>query len=135
MLLAAGHQTSRDAYNFYHTSHSVHVEQAFGRLVRRCGIFWSSLRFNLPRVGVIVGAAMRLHNWCIEEGAQLPRGTSTSETELQESFWRWWSNVTALRETISSRQGIRSDLHNSTLRDMFTQQLADIGATRPIYHH
>jgi hypothetical protein len=135
MLLAEGHQTSHDTYNFYYSSHRVHLEQAFGRLVRRWRTFWSSLRFNVPRVGIIFGAAMRLQNWCTEEGVQLPRGTSTDEIELEESFKRWWSNVTALRETISSRQGIRSDLNNSTLRDIFTQKLADTGAKGPLHHH
>jgi hypothetical protein len=132
MLLEEGHRTSRDAYNFYHSSHRVHVEQAFGR---RWGILWSSLRYDLPRNGVIVGAAMRLQNWCIDEGAQVPRGTPQSDAEVEDSFRRWWSNATALREVIASRQGTRSDLHASRLREMLVEQLADTGAMRPLGHH
>jgi DDE superfamily endonuclease len=40
MLLVSGFQTCRDAYNFYQSSHRVHIEQAFGMLVDRqlvCG--------------------------------------------------------------------------------------------------
>jgi hypothetical protein len=39
---------SRDAFNFYHSSPRMHVEQAFGMLVQRFGILWRKLKFSLP---------------------------------------------------------------------------------------
>jgi hypothetical protein len=58
LLSEEGQQSSRDAYNYFQTSHRVHVELAFGRLVRRWEILWSPLKFDLPRIGIIVGVAM-----------------------------------------------------------------------------
>jgi DDE superfamily endonuclease len=134
LLSEEGQQSSRDAYKYFQSSHRVHVEQAFGRLVRRRGILWSPLKFDLPRIGIIVCVAMRLQNYCIDESAHVPRGSPANEIEVNEAFRRWWSNATALREIVSTRQGARSDLQCNTLRDMLTEQLANIGAMRPTGH-
>jgi DDE superfamily endonuclease len=134
LLSEEGQQSSRDACNCFQSSHWVHVEQAFGRLVRRWGILWSPLKFDLPRIGIIVGAAMRLQNFCIDEFAHVPRGSPANEIEADEAVRRWWSDATALREIVSIRQGARSGLQCSTLRDILTEQLANIGAMRPTGH-
>jgi DDE superfamily endonuclease len=131
MLSEEGHQLSRDAYNYFQSSHRIHVEQAFGRLVRRWGVLWSPLRFDFPRIGIIVGVAMRLQNYCIDEAAHVPKGSPANEIEVNEAFGRWWNNATALREIVSTRQGVRSDLQCSNLRNMLTEQLGIIGAMRP----
>jgi hypothetical protein len=132
-LLLPGFETCRDAYNFYQSSHRVHIEQAFGMLVRRFGIFWRPLGFDLPRCGVIVGVAMRLHNWCIDHNAKIPQETRETRASNKEAFSRWWDNATSLREDAGARQGQRSDLQpNSALRDALTEHLAAIGAIRPL---
>ena len=33
-----------DSFNFYHSIHRIHVEQAFGVFVKRWGIFWKPLQ-------------------------------------------------------------------------------------------
>jgi DDE superfamily endonuclease len=131
MLLVSGFQTSRDAYNFYQSCHRVHIEQAFGMLVNRFGIFWRPIVFDLPRCGVIVGAAMRLHNWCVEHNSKMPE-TERAQTEFEGQFTHWLDEAAGLRESISSRQVTRSDLMQShTLGDTLTEILEEIGATWP----
>ena len=41
------------------------IECAFGMLVRRWGILWRPLGFAFERRSPLIGALMRLHNWCI----------------------------------------------------------------------
>jgi hypothetical protein len=131
MLLASGFQTSRDAYKFYQSSHRVHIEQGLGMLVNRFGIFWRPLVFDLPRCEVIVGVAMRLHNWCVEHNSKMPE-IDRAKTQFDGQFAHWWGEAAGLRESISSRQGTRSDLvQNHILRDALTNMLEEIGASRP----
>jgi hypothetical protein len=77
-------------------------------LVRRFGTFWRPLSFDLPRCGVIVGVAMRLHNWCIDHNAKIPQETRETRESNKEAFSRWWDNTTSLREDAGARQGHRS---------------------------
>jgi DDE superfamily endonuclease len=85
MLAEVGYYTSRNAYNVYQSSHRMHVEQTFGRLVRRWGILWIPLRFNLPIIGVIIGLAMRLQNYCINSSS-VPRASPANEIHIREPF-------------------------------------------------
>jgi hypothetical protein len=94
-LLLHGFETSRDAYNLFQSSHRVHIEQAFGLLVRRFGIFWRPLAFDLPRCSVIVGVMMRLHNWCIDHNARMPQEMREAQNDYEEAFSRWWENATS----------------------------------------
>ncbi len=58
-----------DGFKFYHSSHPIHLEQAFGVLLQRWGILWKPLRFQVDSAIVIVSVTMRLHNfWIDEEG-------------------------------------------------------------------
>ena len=42
------------------------IQCAFGMLVRRWGVFWRPLEVAFDRRAPLVGAAMRLHNYCID---------------------------------------------------------------------
>jgi len=55
-----------DAFNFYQSSHRMHIEQAFGILMARWGILWRPLRFSLSQNIRVFKLAMCLHNFCIE---------------------------------------------------------------------
>jgi DDE superfamily endonuclease len=59
---------SRDAFNFFHSSLRMHVEQAFGMLVQRFGILWRKLMFSLPVSTLVFSTCFRLHNFCINNG-------------------------------------------------------------------
>lgn len=57
---------SMDSFNFHHSSCRMVVEQAFGILVSRFGIFWSPLRGTLKRKTKIISTAVKLHNFIID---------------------------------------------------------------------
>jgi DDE superfamily endonuclease len=128
MLLASGFLTSRDAFNIYQNSHRVHIEQAFGMLVNRFAIFWQPFMFDLLRCRVIVGVAMRLKNWYVELNSKMPE-SEREQRQFDGQCAHWWDEAAGVRECVSSRQGMISDLmQNSTFRDSLTEILEDIGA-------
>jgi hypothetical protein len=62
-------EVERDAFNYYHSSTRIHVEQAFGTLVSRFGILWKPVRFHLRKVPIILHACMILRSFCIDNSA------------------------------------------------------------------
>jgi hypothetical protein len=58
---------ARDAFNFYQSSLRIHIEQAFGQLVRRFGIFWKPIQFSIHSVLALVHACMCIHNFIIDQ--------------------------------------------------------------------
>lgn len=58
--------TDKDAFNFYHSSCRMVVEQVFGMLVGRFGIFWRHMRTRLEKSTRIIGVACKLHNFIID---------------------------------------------------------------------
>lgn len=64
---AATYQSPEDTFNYWHSNSRIRVECAFGEFIMRWGLFWSKLRFPLPKIGPIVISAMKVHNFLIDE--------------------------------------------------------------------
>jgi len=58
---------SNNAFNYFHSANRIYIECAFGELIMRWGIFWRSLRFSLRKCGMVIKAAMLLHNFLINQ--------------------------------------------------------------------
>jgi hypothetical protein len=84
--------TSRDAFNFFHSSLRMHVEQAFGMLVQRFGILWRKRMFYLPVSTLELSTRFRLHNFCIENGESSLGAILRSEEQSVSdvAFGRWF---------------------------------------------
>lgn len=54
----------KGGYNFYLSSSRIHIEQAFGMLSRRWGVFWRPLRVSFPKRPSVIRACFRLHSFC-----------------------------------------------------------------------
>ena len=67
-----------DAFNFFLSSSRIYIECAFGELVRRWGIFWRTLNFDLAKSQKIVQVRMLLHNFIKSEG----------NNDTDDSDWR-----------------------------------------------
>jgi DDE superfamily endonuclease len=123
----------RDAFNFYHSSLRMHVEQSFGIMVARFGILWRSLRFPLPVVPRILSACMRIHNFCIDQ--KVPPITAASDaatkSATEEAFVAWWNNAEEPRDQ-DSQQGRRNDLGSIKKRDGLADLLHMDGIHRPM---
>lgn len=83
-----------NSFNFYLSSHRMHVEQAFGILKKMWGILWRPMKYNLGRVTKIVNVAMQLHNFCINEDKGVnKRNVSDAErsrTAVELEHWLLW---------------------------------------------
>ena len=53
-----------DAFNFFHSTHRVHIEQSFGQLVRKWKILKSVMAYDLPTCTKIIKVCALLHNFC-----------------------------------------------------------------------
>ena len=56
-----------DDFDYHQSSNRMPIECAFGILVQRWGILWRPLRCRFDRRAPLIGACMRLHNFCIDE--------------------------------------------------------------------
>ncbi len=60
-------QGKGERFDFYQSSNRMAIECAFGILIRRWGVLWRKLRQRFDRRAPLIGALMRLHNFCIDE--------------------------------------------------------------------
>jgi hypothetical protein len=127
--------TGSDAFNFFHSSLRMHVEQAFGILVQRFVILWQKLTFSLPACILVLSACFRLHNFCIDIGEESLRTVLQSEDRIvsDSSFRRWLSAMRKARADQISQilRGRRRDLEASELREHMTHDPYQIGCSRP----
>jgi DDE superfamily endonuclease len=124
----------RDSFNFFQSSLCVHVEQAFGIFVKRFGILWRPLEFDLPRASRIVYACALLHNYIVDSSEDDEMDSVQSEAEHQyavEAFRRWRTDSKHLRSASRSGSGARSDLQRSNMRDMLVARIEELGKLRP----
>jgi DDE superfamily endonuclease len=125
------HGTGRDAFNFFHSSSRMHVEQSFGIVVARFGLLWRPLRFHIRKVPIIVIACMALHNYyidCNEEDVATIM-TNAEKERVKTAFATWWRAGT---DGISnSVQGRRRDSETSEVRDILTAHVMEYGLIRP----
>ena len=55
-----------DDFDYPQSSNRMAIECAFGILVQRWGVLWRPLRCRFDRRAPLIGACMRLHNFCID---------------------------------------------------------------------
>jgi len=101
--------TREDAFNFYHSLHRMHVEQAFGGTCGEMGILWKPLQFDLYNSAGILDVVLKVHNYCIEDIERcMNTGRTADERQSHcNNFGRWMGRTTA---RFSSNAGRRRDL-------------------------
>lgn len=65
MVVPSG-AAQHDSYDYVQSSARMPIECAFGMLVRRWGLLWRPLEIRFDRRSAVIGACMRLHNFCID---------------------------------------------------------------------
>jgi hypothetical protein len=129
----------KDAFNYYLSLNRQVIERAFGLLVQRWGIFWRPLKLSMEHRGVAIRVACRLHNICISDiGCKRLRPISRLSVpgfsnDTDYSNMENTNQSIQLTDGVPIRSGYRSDLEVSTHRDMWTQQILDMGLQRPVY--
>ena len=74
-------------FDFYQSSNRMAIECAFGIFVRRWGVFWRPLEIKFKHRAALIGAAMRLHNFCINQRISLELKQVAGATEMQPRVW------------------------------------------------
>jgi len=126
-----GLSQEQDAFNLYLSSCRMAVEQAFGMLVSRFGIFWSPLRFGLAKYTLILMVACKLHNFIIESGDL----SYFDSLEVADENNVAGKPVVYLQNDLHTEQHIQRSRQrrreNSSLRDSIASRLSLLGLIRP----
>lgn len=75
-----------DTFNFFLSSSRIYIECAFGELVRRWGILWRTLSFDLTKSQKIVQVCMLLHNLIKDENE------NENENDFNDLDWQPFSD-------------------------------------------
>ena len=127
-----------DAFDFHQSSNRMPIECAFGMLVRRWGVFWRPLSIRFNRRAALIGACMRLHNFCIDRRLQevaLPQYGGL--TEIQPGRLHTTPLFDAMGRPVhflDIERGPRTDyrrMPKSTRRDELVALVAGSGLHRP----
>lgn len=121
-----------EAFNFYQSQLRITIERAFGVLVRRWGILWKAMEYDLEFQFEIVHACCRLHNFCISRRllpiqiVSPPSIIAINENgSLSDSSWHLPNSSNVMNAT---RTG-------STLRSSIVNTLRTKGITRIRSHN
>lgn len=118
-----------DAFNFYHSSLRMHIEQAFGMLVAKWRIL-RFLNFSVNDSAEIIGLAMKLHNFCLEHGETvLPSaGRASEERQFLDKSQEWYEEA---KENIRHQIGEQNGESSSEKRDSLIYIVKNNGYQRP----
>lgn len=118
----------KESYNFYHSQLRITIERTFGIIIRRWGIFWHGIEYDLPFVIDILHACIRLHNFCTDQSLPIlesahrvpPSHVAVDEDGiLMDEIWR--ANAEPSEEmrgpTIKTRGG------SNALQDWITDEI------------
>jgi len=112
---------------FMLSSLRIHIEQAFGMLVWRWGVFWRPIRVPFAKRPSLMRACFRLHNFC--------RDHATDGTNFVAPFGddRIGGNVFfSHNDAVSTDQrGGRRDRERSAFRVKMTGRVEELGLLRP----
>jgi hypothetical protein len=122
----------KDCFNYWHSSARIHIEQAFGMLVGRWGVFWRPLRTTVDKAGQIVLLCMKLHNFVLDSGDMgipAPCAADTSGHTHDPDYEVHEQDQADTQEALHRR---RRDIESSALRAELTAEIKDLGLVRPV---
>ena len=76
-----------DTFDYHQSSNRVAIERAFGMLIRRWAVLWKPLAMRFDRRAPVVGACIRLHNFCIREGIEEETDVDDTISQIQPCRW------------------------------------------------
>ncbi|MGB1592517.1 MAG: transposase family protein, partial [Promethearchaeia archaeon] len=76
-----------DDYDYHQSSNRMPIECAFGIIYQRWGVLWRPLRCRFDRRAPLVGACIRLHNFCIDERVSFSMRTVNGFGQVQPGRW------------------------------------------------
>ena len=129
-----------EAFNFYQSQLRITVECAFGVLVRRWGILWKAMEYDLDFQFEIVHACCRLHNFCISRRllafniiSAPPLIAINPNGSLSDPAWHL--PIGAVSDLLTPDDHATRTRCGSTLRSSIVQTLNTRGITRIRAHN
>lgn len=135
-----------DSYNYYQSSHRMHVEQAFGIRTSKWRVLKCPLNYELNRCTDIINATALLHSFCMEsKNGDGPRDEVESYRleEAEYDLQKWISLIryqvdmdSYLDEAVPSTEDLFGTLNNfrkSKLRSAHVKHLWRHGLLRPAW--
>lgn len=121
----------KDSFNYYLSSCRITIEQAFGMLVSRFGIFWSPLRFSLATNTLIIMVACKLHNFIIDSRDD----TYYNQLDIAEDNNVQGSPTVYIQDYLHTEQDLQRSRNrqreDSSIRDEIASELNVLGLLRP----
>jgi DDE superfamily endonuclease len=124
----------RDCFNYWQSSARIHIEQAFGMMVGRWGIFWRHIRGTVQKASRVVVVCMKLHNFIIGQGSIAVPDFFEEDNEQHRDAPDRSVHFQDDVDTDDIMHRRRRDLESSSLRDIMTQELKDMGLRRPNWY-
>ena len=123
-----------DDFDFYQSSNRMAIECAFGILIRRWGVLWRPLEVAMQRRAPLIGALMKLHNFCINERISVELRSAGCLCEINPKTWApsplFGSNGEPL-ENLDTFDHSAAGGGRGTRRSMLAAALSDSCLKRP----
>jgi len=117
----------RDGYNFYQSSARMHIEQSFGLLVWRWGVFWRPLRVPFRKRPGLIRACFKLHNHCRRWDGEAVTSIAPFDKDSAGGSMVVEGNYNGA----GGQRGRRRDCERSALRSRMTSRVELLGRRRP----
>lgn len=117
----------KDAYNYWHSVSRTFVEQVFGQVVGRWGIFWRPLRFTLAVCNKILPVVAQRHNFLVDR-----RSPTCEELGVEDAARA--AGATIVQDQCDLDQRLRQrrrDREVCPLRVALTRRLKNLQCHRP----
>jgi DDE superfamily endonuclease len=109
--------SDKDCYNYWQSNARICIEQAFGMLVGRWGIFWRPIRAALPKASRVVVVCMKLHNFIVSNGSIAVPDAYEEDSILHHDAPDYSVHAQDELDTDFATHRRRRDLETSELRE------------------
>ena len=137
MMVPSG-DPALDDYDFHQSSNRMPIECAFGILIHRWAVLWKPLKVRFDRRAPLIGACMRLHNFCIDKRIETELTEKHGMTEVNPDRWAHGPKFDRegrpveyldIERTPTSSSALRQS--NLSVRDELVRAIKDAGLRRP----
>jgi DDE superfamily endonuclease len=120
-----------ESFNENLSSLQVTIENAFGVLIQRWGIFWRALRYDPPEATRVIMCCVRLHNFCIDvDGVEATKRLLERSKEHLYFFFKQdqLHSPDASQVRAGSQEVLKG--YGKGLRESYVQKLKEMGIVR-----
>jgi len=112
--------TEKDCFNYWQSSARIHIEQSFGILMARWGIFRRPLRLRVGKAAKVVAVCCKLHNYIMDNSR------SGADSEFNQGRDAQETCNTTVEDHVSETQ-----VESCDIRNQFTDSIRAEGLHRP----